>query len=360
MSEPLRTGMRALRFSAVGQPLEVATMPVPEPSAGSCLVRVGAVGLCGSDAHILSGHTATGRQPITLGHELAGTVAEGHGDDTHAAGSRVFVNPIIGCGSCAACERRESNLCPRRAMLGIHLDGGLAQYVSVPRANLLSLPAGLDPLSAPLIESAGTAHHALRAGRVSTQDVVVVVGVGGLGMQVLRMAQARGAIVVAIDLDPVSRNRAVAAGAACALDPTTDDLSAALTDLGRPDGADVAVDCVGSTRTVLGAVEQLRHGGRCVLIGIGDQALALPPPGVFVRRSWSLSAVYAYSQADLLAVVDHVARGELDLRASVSRVVDLSGTEGALRDLQTRTASPLRVIVDPWFGTEYAWSADVH
>lgn len=318
---------------------------------------VRSVGLCGSDTHIVSGHTPTGHLPITLGHEIAGTVVETFDDAGASVGDHVFVNPILGCGTCRACADEETNLCPRRRMLGIQVDGGLTQLLTVPVGNVVPLPPTTDLLSAALIESAGTAHHALRVANVRAGDLVVVVGVGGLGMQVLRLARALDARVVALDLDPTSRDRALEAGAAAALDPSRHDVPAALVAAGAADGCDVVVDCVGAPRTIEAGLDLLRPGGRCVVIGIGVDAPQLPPPGAFVRRSLTLSAVYAYSTADIAAVVRATGDGTLALRPSVSRVVGLDDVESALSDLEARRGSPVRIVVDPWLGTSHSWSA---
>ncbi|GAA4821163.1 zinc-binding dehydrogenase [Nocardioides caeni] len=349
--------VRSLRFNGPGTALTLEELAAPTRGSGECLVRVGSVGLCGSDAHIVSGHTPTGHLPITLGHEIAGTVVESSAGAHVAVGDRVFVNPILGCGTCRACADQETNLCPRRRMLGIQVDGGLTQLLAVPVGNVVPLPPGTDLLSAALIESAGTAHHALRVAAVRADDLVVVVGVGGLGMQVLRLARSRGARVLALDLDPASRERAQEAGAAAALDPSTEDVAAQLAALGAGDGCDVVIDCVGAAATTEGALDLLRPGGRCVVIGIGVDAPRLPPPGVFVRRSLTLSAVYAYSAADIAAVVRATGDGTLPLRPSVSRVVGLDEVEDALADLEARRGSPVRIVVDPWLGTSHSWSS---
>nr|WP_242679884.1 alcohol dehydrogenase catalytic domain-containing protein [Nocardioides sp. IC4_145] len=336
--------------------MHVQDLPVPIPDPTDCLVRVGSVGLCGSDAHIVSGHTETGHLPITIGHEIAGTVLTAPGGSELQPGDAVFVNPILGCEQCRACARGETNLCPRRRMMGIQVDGGLTQVLTAPARNLTRLPEGADLLAAPLIESAGTAHHALRVAAVSPADVVVVIGLGGLGMQVLRLALGRGARVVGLDLDPVSRQRALEAGATAAVDPTDPETRDALDSLDAGDGCDAVVDCVGFPSTTEAALDLLRPGGRCVVVGIGATAPRLPPPGVFVRRSLTLSAVYAYSAADIAAVVDAVADGTLELGPSVTRVVDLDSVNEAIADIEQRRGSPLRIMVDPWAGTPHSWS----
>src|SRR5262245_39796207 len=155
-----RDAMKAARFTAPGTPLEIISVARPQPSPGEALVRVRAVGLCGSDVHITEGHTPTAFTPITLGHEIAGVVeVVGDGVGQHvAAGDHVFVNPMVGCLACRFCRAGEVNFCSRRKILGIQLDGALAEYVVAPVVNLTVMPEHVGFPETALIESAGTAN----------------------------------------------------------------------------------------------------------------------------------------------------------------------------------------------------------
>ena len=114
--------MKAARFTAPGSPLEITSVARPRPGPGEALVRVRAVGLCGSDVHITEGHTPTAFTPITLGHEIAGVVETVDNSVAHGVtvGDHVFVNPMIGCQACRFCQAGEVNFCSRRKILGIH------------------------------------------------------------------------------------------------------------------------------------------------------------------------------------------------------------------------------------------------
>ncbi|HEX3955636.1 MAG TPA: alcohol dehydrogenase catalytic domain-containing protein [Trebonia sp.] len=231
--------MKAARFTAPGAPLEITSLARPRPGPGEALVRVRAVGLCGSDVHITEGHTPTAFTPITLGHEIAGVV-EAVGDGAAqqvAAGDHVFVNPMVGCLACRFCRAGEVNFCSRRKILGIQLDGALAEYVVAPVVNLTVMPEHVGFPETALIESAGTANHAVRALQAAPGDVVAVIGAGGLGMQAVRLAAARGAQVVSVDTDPVARQRCLDAGALAALDPASPGAVDQVLDAAqRPDG----------------------------------------------------------------------------------------------------------------------------
>jgi D-arabinose 1-dehydrogenase-like Zn-dependent alcohol dehydrogenase len=345
-----RDAMKAARFTAAGTPLEIISIARPQPSPGEALVRVRAVGLCGSDVHITEGHTPTAFTPITLGHEIAGVVeVVGDGVGHHvAAGDHVFVNPMVGCLTCRFCRAGEVNLCSQRKILGIQMDGALAEYVVAPVVNLTVMPEHVGFPETALIESAGTANHAVRALQAAPGDVVAVIGAGGLGMQALRLAVARGAQVVAVETDPVARQRSLDAGALAALDPTSPDTVEQVLDAAqRPDGLDGVVDCVGIGTTFTTALQMLRINGHCAVVGIGTEPLMLTAPTHFTRRALRVSGIYGYTAADIAEVAARLVDGSLDLRASISAVVPLDKVNEGIRMFADRENSPVRVVVEP-------------
>lgn len=318
--------MRAARSTAPGTPLEVVSIARPEPGPGEALVRVRAVALCGSDLHITEGHTLTAFTPIVLGHEIAGVVERiDDGAERHAiAGDHVFVNPMVGCLTCRFCRAGQANLCSRRKILGIQLDGAPAEYVVAPVANLTVVPK-----------------------RVGFPEITVI-GADGLGLQAVRLAVARGAQVVALDTDPVARRRCLDAGALAALDPTSSGALAQVLDAaGRPDGLDGVVDCVGFGATFTTALRLLRINGHCAVVGIGAEPLMLTAPAHFTRRALRVSGIYGYTAADIAEAASRLIDGSLDLRASISAVLPLDQVDEGLRMFADRENSPVRVVVEP-------------
>jgi D-arabinose 1-dehydrogenase-like Zn-dependent alcohol dehydrogenase len=360
--------MQAARFTVPGTPLELVSIARPEPGPGEALVRVRAVGLCGSDVHITEGHTPTAFTPITLGHEIAGVVEAIHdgagvgrdvgrngtagshfaAGDHVTAGDHVFVNPMVGCLTCRFCRAGQVNFCSQRKILGIQLDGALAEYVVAPVANLTVVPEHVGFPEIALIESAGTANHAVRALAAGEGDVVAVIGAGGLGLQAVRLAVARGAQVVAVDTDPVARRRCLDAGALAVLDPASPGTVEQVLDAAqRPDGIDGVVDCVGIEATFTTALQMLRINGHCAVVGIGAEPLTLSTPAHFMRRALRVSGIYGYTAADIAEVASRLVDGSLDLRASISAVIPLDEVNEGLRMFADRENSPVRVVVEP-------------
>lgn len=293
--------MRAVQLVRWQAEPELREVAVPEPGPGEVLVQVGGAGLCHSDLHVMEWPEGTlpWRLPFTLGHETAGTVAAlGSGAGSVAVGDRVLVYGPWGCGACLQCIRGAENLCPNRFALpgagcGLGYDGGLAEYVLVPSARLLVPLGDLDPReAAPLTDAALTPYHALKPElpRLVPGSSVLVIGVGGLGSVAVQLVRAlTPARVVAIDLRESSRARALGYGAHVALD--ADGLTAADVREELGGAATLALDFVGTDRTLALAAGTIEIGGAVTLIGLGGGTVStafgdVPLEWSLRRPSW--------------------------------------------------------------------------
>ncbi|GAA4910854.1 2-desacetyl-2-hydroxyethyl bacteriochlorophyllide A dehydrogenase [Actinomycetospora succinea] len=351
MVESANATMRAARFYAWGEPLRVETVPRPRLwHDDDVLVRVAAVGLCGSDIHIaIEGITPTGFQPIALGHEIAGTVEQvGAEVRDWAPGDRVAVAPLVFDGTCVNCLAGHAEVCLHRRGIGIHVDGGLGEYVVVPARNLCRLPGSVPfEVGAVVTDAVATPFHALvDVGRVRAGESVAVIGVGGLGLHAVQIARLLGAFpVIAVDPRPTQRDRALEQGADVALDPGSgtvlDDVHAATG--GR--GVDVAAEFVGRRESIAQAVDVLRIGGRTVVAGLGADPITVVPPTTFVRKQLALLGSYGFTVSTIRQVLGLVESGRLDLSRSITHTFALDDVNTALRVLHEKTEEPHRVVV---------------
>jgi 2-desacetyl-2-hydroxyethyl bacteriochlorophyllide A dehydrogenase len=342
--------MRAARFESVGKPLAVHVIPVPRPAAEEVLVRVAATGLCGSDVHIaMEGITPTPYLPITLGHEIAGTVAA-VGDDVTgwSVDERVCVFPLTFDGTCATCLAGHSEICLNRRVIGIHSEGGLAEYVAVPARNLAAVPDDVPfPQAAICTDAVITPFHALTdVARLAPGESVVVIGAGGLGLHAVQIAKLTGASpVIAVDTRAVQLERARQGGADVVVDASADSVVDAVLAATAGVGVDVAAEFIGTQATIGQAVECLRIGGRAVIVGLGADPITVPPPTVFVRKQLQLLGSYWGTLATLQRVLQLVATKRLDLSHSITHTFALDDAEAALRTLHEKIGDPQRVVV---------------
>ncbi|MGW2487138.1 Zn-dependent alcohol dehydrogenase [Streptomyces sp. NPDC001606] len=342
--------VRAAVLPAIGAPLEITGIELPDPGPGQVRVRLAAAGVCHSDLSLSNG-TMRVPVPAVLGHEGAGTVvAVGEGVTHVAEGAPVVLNWAPSCGSCHACGLGEVWLCANalngaadvyaRTVDGTELHPGLnvaafAEETVVPASCVLPLPEGVPLVDAALLGCAvltgyGAVHHSARVRRGET---VAVFGVGGVGLATLQSARIAGASrIIAVDVSAEKEELARAAGATdyvVASDTTPREIRA-LTD---KQGADVSVECVGRAVSIRAAWESTRRGGRTTVVGIGgkDEQVTFNALEIFHWGRTLSGCVYGNTDParDLPVLAEHVREGRLDLSALVTERIGLEGIPAA-------------------------------
>jgi L-iditol 2-dehydrogenase len=290
MNEPvgMAPDMLAVRVHGRGE-LRVERVPIPEPGPGEALLRVLAAGVCATDRKLVD-RGAPGTEPRVLGHEIVAEVVAAPADGP-AVGSRVAIAPNLGCGNCPACDQGATNLCPDYRAFGIHLDGGMAEYLLAPAralegGHLLPIPAGLPTLEAVLLEPLACCVEGLEACGLRLGESVLIVGAGVMGRLHVSAARALGAgTVIVSDLDRGRLEHARSLGADVTIvadEPLGEAVAAATGGL----GVDVAAVTIGVAAAAEAALASLARGGRLNLFaGFGPAAaLTLDANDVHYRR----------------------------------------------------------------------------
>jgi D-arabinose 1-dehydrogenase-like Zn-dependent alcohol dehydrogenase len=339
--------MQAARYHGPGKPLTIEQLPVRSLKSGEALVRVRAAGVCFTDTHFLSGVLNLGIHPLTLGHEVAGEVAEIAGAaEALAVGDQVLVYYYQTCGRCHWCRTDRANLCPKVvAEFGFTADGGYAEYIVVPAANLVKVPPGLELVEAATLGcSVTTAIHAARTiANLRMGETAVVYGTGGVGFGLVQFCKAAGARVIAVSRSQAKRAKATALGADAVVDGAGDvaDAVRALTD---GEGADVVFELVGSSATMTHAVNALRRRGRLVFIGYSGDAFVANPLQLVIGEL-TVTASVGNTFEELLQAVDLAASGKI--RAVVDRTVSLHQINETLEALRRGEIVGRAVVVFP-------------
>jgi L-iditol 2-dehydrogenase len=327
--------VRTARLHGVGD-LRVGEEPEPEPAAGMSLVRVTAVGICGSDLHWWDEGAigdATLAHPLVLGHEGAGVIADGP-----RRGERVAIDPAITCGTCRACQDGYANLCYRIRFAGHGAtDGMMRELMAWPSELLHPLPDGVPDAGGALLEPLGVAIHSVDLGHLPFAGTASVIGCGPIGLLLIAVLKAAGASSV-LAVEPLAHRREAAAryGADVVAAPGEVDLADA--------GVDVAFEAAGTGEAVRLALESVRPGGRVVLAGIpADDAIGFQA-SLARRKGLTIALVrrmnHVYPRAISLA-----ARGVVDLGALVSMRAGLGSAAGAFEDAAHRGG--LKVVIEP-------------
>lgn len=327
--------MKAVRYHGPHQPFRLEDVPLPEPGPGEVRVRVGAAGVCHTELHFESGLLDLGVAPVTMGHEIAGTVdAVGDAVTTRHPGDRVIVYYYSGCGSCEWCRRGEDNLCPSpRAQQGFTSDGGYAEYVVVPARNAVRIPDALPfAEAAPIGCGVTTALHACRLANMTAGDTVVVQGMGGVGYGLVQIARLAGARVIGIGRSPEKLALASTLGADAVVNAAeAADVAAQVRTLTGGRGADVVFELVATAPTMAESVAMLARRGRLVFIGYSADALTVAPIQLVVLEAQVMGSV-GNTLAELEEAVRLVADGRV--RTVVDRVVPLEAYASALEALR--------------------------
>jgi S-(hydroxymethyl)glutathione dehydrogenase/alcohol dehydrogenase len=346
--------VRAAVLPAVGAPLEITDIDLPEPGPGQVRVRLAAAGVCHSDLSLTNG-TMRVPVPAVLGHEGAGTVVSVGEGVTHVApGDGVVLNWAPSCGTCHACTLGEVWLCANalsgiadvhaRTSDGTDLHPGLnvaafAEETVVRAVCALPAPQGIPLTDAALLGCAvltgyGAVHH---SAQVREGETVAVFGVGGVGLAALQAARIAGASkIIAVDVSPAKEELARAAGATDYV-VASEETPRAIRALTGKQGVDVAVECVGRAVTIRAAWESTRRGGRTTVVGIGgkDQQVTFNALEIFHWGRTLSGCVYGNTDParDLPVIAEHVREGRLDLSSLVTERITLDGIPAAFDNM---------------------------
>ncbi|WP_144660433.1 NAD(P)-dependent alcohol dehydrogenase [Paenarthrobacter nicotinovorans] len=319
-----------MRASVLTSPktIELQEVAVPEPQPGQVLVRVTAVGVCGSDTHFYETGSIGDivvEGPIVLGHETAGEiVAVGPGVDSSRVGTRVAVEPQTPCRKCDYCKTGRYHLCRDILFYGAWpVDGSFAEYVIVDDDFAHAVPEEISDEQAALLEPLSVAVHAARRAGVKAGDKVLITGAGPIGVMNVQVAKALGASEVVIS-DPIAHRRdfALAHGADVALDPTTKGLD------DYAEYFDVYIDASGNARAILPAFPAIKRGGTACLVGMGGDELNVPI-AMIQHREITLTGTFRYVNTWPTAIA-LLATGAVDVEGIVTGRYGLEDVEESL------------------------------
>ena len=295
----------------------------PRPREGAAVVRMRAAGICGSDLSAYRGCNAFQTYPCVPGHELGGEVVTmGAGVTGLRPGDRVAVEPQIHCGRCRPCQQGRYNCCQYLKVLGVHVNGGMAEQVALPAHLLHVAPPELTFEQLALCEPLAVGLHAVRRAQVAPGEWVVVLGAGTIGLAAMQAAKARGARVVSLDVVPAKLELAKRLGADVTLDAGRQEPAEAVKQLTGGDGAAVVIEAVGKAETIRRTLDLVAYAGRIVIIGHSKDEVSLPAQ-TLVRKEIDLLGS-RNSRGAFPEVIRLMHQGTVDMRPLVSHRLPFS------------------------------------
>ncbi|WP_186162881.1 zinc-binding alcohol dehydrogenase family protein [Burkholderia gladioli] len=282
---------------------------LPERKAGEVLLRVSRVGICGTDLHIFTGNQPYLEYPRVMGHELSGVVVEADGDAGLAAGDGVYVMPYLSCGHCVACRQGKTNCCVNIKVLGVHRDGAMTEYLSVP-AQFVHKAEGVSLDQAAMLEFLAIGAHAVRRARVEAGQRVLVVGAGPIGMAAMIFAKLRGGKVVCLDTRADRLEFCRSQLDVDAAVPVGPDDTARLSSLTNGEFFDVVFDATGNVDAMNRGFGFVAHGGAYTLISIVPGTISFSDPE-FHKRETTLLASRNATAEDFETVLEAMRAGRI-------------------------------------------------
>ena len=332
--------------------LEYTQVDTPTYGPDEVLVRVRAVGICGSDVHGLDGSTGRRIPPLVMGHEAAGVIeALGAAVEGYEVGERVTFDSTLYCGTCRYCRRGKINFCEHRRVLGVACDeysqpGAFAEYVSVPARILYRLPDGMSFHEGAMVEPLSIAVHAAAITPIAIGDSALVIGAGVIGLltvQVLLRAGCARVYVADIDDERLAMARTMGAT------ETFNNRSVSLVDeiIARTDGlgADSAFDAVGLSETTNTAIRSLKKGGTATIIGNYAPTGELPLQ-YLVTRQIRIQGSNA-SSGEYPACIEMIQSGRVTVKPLISKIAPLAEGAQWLNTLHTGSSGLFKVILEP-------------
>ena len=366
------TTMKAAILPEVGKPLVIEDIPVPRPRSGEVLVRTAACGVCHTDLHVVKGEVKF-PVPAVMGHEISGVVVEtGDGVRNVNTGDNVVGSFIMPCGWCRYCAEGRDDLCETffalnrlkgalydgesrlsradGSPLAMYSMGGLAEYAVAPATSVFRVPSRVPLAESCIIGCAiMTAYGAVRRqANLTMSQTVAVVGVGGVGSNIIQMARTAGAsMIVAVDVRDEKLEAAKALGATHGVNGSRDDPVAKVRDLTGGEGVDAAFEALGFPQTIVNAFKMAKDGGRVVVVGIAAGAATADLEIThLVRRGISVAGSYgARVRSDMPEILRLVAAGKIDVTAPISQRLPLHRINEAYEELSNGRITGRAIVV---------------
>jgi len=323
------------------------SVPIPEPKVGEVRIKIQEIGVCGSDLTIYRGLHPYVSYPLVMGHEFAGTVDKpGPGVTSVVRGQRVAVIPHIVCGECTACKSETYNFCQSLRCTGAEADGAHCDYFCISEKMLVPIPETMSLVDAALMEPACVAYHAAKRGDITSEDYVLIIGAGPIGVFCMQSCLALGAKQVFVaDLDETRLEIASNLGAHGVINASRGSIDEGLKRMGV-EKIDVFYDCVGEKGHVLNNILKIaRRGARVVVAGVLQSEYHIPNLPDFVQHELRLSGTTMYVPLDYREMLELMGKGIVKTDGMVSHTFLLEDIPKVLKMLDKGNEKTFKIVI---------------
>ncbi|KQM76998.1 alcohol dehydrogenase [Pedobacter sp. Leaf216] len=333
--------MKALICKSPGE-FNYVEKDLPAVKENNVLLKMKRLGICGTDYHAFEGTQPFFAYPRILGHEIAAEVVETASQNNFKPGDLVTISPYFSCGHCIACRNGKSNCCVNMQVFGVHIDGAMQEYISVP-ADAVVAGQGLSVDELALVEPLAIGAHGVGLADIRKEETVLIIGAGPIGLGTIAFAKIAGARVIVAD---VNYNRLAFCsdqlGVEYVINPIKTDVFARLKEISNGDMATVVIDCTGNLNAINGSFKFLAHGGKFIMIGLQKGTIEVVHPEFHKREAMLMSSRNALPK-DFAHVIDCIKQGvvkpldfishRLNLNAVKDQFSQLAGDQSVIKAL---------------------------
>ena len=318
--------------------------PAPELKSGHAMVKVKRIGICGTDLHAFEGTQPFFNYPRVLGHELAGEIVGIENHANYKVGDQVSIIPYFSCGTCFACTQGKTNCCTTLNVFGVHSDGGMSEFISIPIDSLFKdTSLNLDALA--LLEPLAIGAHGIKRAQIKPNEFVLIVGAGPIGLGAAAMASLAGAQVIIQD---VNQNRLDFAKEKLhipfSINPNQEDAFIALKEITRGNMPRVVIDATGYKKAMEQSFQYISHGGTYVLIGLQLDEISFSHPEFHKREATLMSSRNA-TREDFQWVADSIGQQKLDPTLFISHRIAFDDVAAQFPDLINPSMGVIKAMV---------------
>lgn len=315
----------------------------PIPKEGQALIKVKSVGICGSDVGAYRGVNPLISYPRVIGHEIAGEIVEiPENSKGIRAGDHVIVDPYLYCGHCYPCSIGRTNCCTDLKVLGVHVDGGMAEYFVHPADMLIKVPEDMEWEMVPLAEPLTIALHGLHRARLAAGEHIAINGAGPIGLMAAMAAMEYGAVPIMIDIVDERLEKAKSLGVTHTINLMKEDVTTKISEITNGRMAEVVMEASGANSAIRGTLDIISNAGRIILTGWPKNDTSIPTD-LITKKEVDIRGART-SAGEFEEAISLIYDGKIDMKAMLTKVVSLDELPQAVADIEKNPGDYLKIV----------------
>ena len=342
-----KEGMRTMKAIKLAEPWNISCveMEKPTPKEGEALIKVVAAGICGSDIGAFRGTNGLVSYPRVIGHELAGIVESIPENNKNGikVGDRVVVDPYLYCGHCYPCSIGRTNCCTDLKVLGVHVDGGMAEYYCHPADMLIKIPEGMTWEQAAMAEPLTISLHGIHRGGLKAGEFCAIYGAGPIGLLAGMVAEAYGAHAILIDLVQERLDFAKSVGIEYVINSGSQDPEAEVAKITDGNMAQLVMECTGANVCIRKSLDLVSNAGRITFTGWPKKETSLPTD-LFTKKEIDIRGART-SAGEFEEAIELICSGKVDVARILTKTITLDEAPETVIDIEKNPGNYMKVVV---------------